>query len=291
MNEKTMKHDDVDLLLARLEADYRATIAATRERGHSEPMDEAASLEETRAAGYRQIGDDGADDVDEEDGYFACPPPFDSSQDSGSEDGEGQYAVLGNGDVGSNSDEYDDGDNCEDVPASCAPLAFDGEIVLAALLPSSFIESALPTRTAYEASLRLSNDERAALERSARECAELERGRVCAEAAGTGTDGRSSQSSSAHHVETDQHIRSDERTDRLHSASIVESNTWASFDEEASTQAPAGTASDEHLPQDRVHAIRHAMAGMSLSLPPPDWASSVPEDLWKQRLLRRTSQQ
>jgi hypothetical protein len=44
----------------------------------------------------------------------------------------------------------------------------------------------------------------------------------------------------------------------------------------------------EPLPPDRVDTIKEVMAGLSLAPPQPQWASTVPESVWMQQLLRRT---
>ena len=242
--------DAVDLLLKRLEAEYHATVAATRPRPGAaasppapqvetaEPFDDAEAEAEAAAAGYAQL-QGGSDDEADEDGRVA----YESSNEGDGEDAAAdapQYAALeGDDDEEPQQHAAEGGDAAGGADAGDA-----GGSVPIDPLPTCFIESALPTRTAYEASLRMPDCARAALERSARAL------------------------QPSMQAPTDAPPAPEEWTADFSSCEVA---------------APSS------LPAERVDQIRHAMAGMALAPPPPAWARSVPEEELLAKLLLRQS--
>ena len=71
------------------------------------------------------------------------------------------------------------------------------------------------------------------------------------------------------------------------------SDGWTAHFEEADEDSsepppPPPPQPPQPLPAERVDTIRQAMAGFNLAVPPPNWATTVPESVWMQQLLRRT---
>jgi hypothetical protein len=229
------------LLLSRLDAEYAACIAASRARPAAEPDAQPATDDD----------DDGIDAAAE--GYAPLSACFSDEEDEEADDGMG-YGTLGGG-----SDADADADDADDSRSGDGDgLAPSGAPKAEMALPASFIESALPTRTAYESSLKLVPEQRALLEHSARECAERSRALSCAAGKshedGTG-DGRAGE---------------------------FDQESWVADFSSMPTTVP-----DESLPPDRVETIRQVMAQLPLAPPAPGWAATVPETAWVHTLLRR----
>ena len=147
-----MASDDFSaLLLRRLEAEYNSVVAATREpapEAAAVPEDEEASVE-AAAEGYAPIGLNVSEDESEMD-----------------EEGAGYACLVDDDDPDAGDPEDDDPDEA-DAGEGRALCEADGGTASDAL-PTSFIDSAMPTRKAYEASLLLPDMERAALEHATR---------------------------------------------------------------------------------------------------------------------------
>ena len=240
----------VDLLLRRLEAEYHAVVAATRPStsgatDHSGGEDDDIDAE---AEGYAPLGACISDVSDNED------------EDSG---GDGDpYRQLGDRTI----------DECDaECRASDVCLADVGAVDT---LPHSFIESALPSRAEYEASLALSDEERLVLEREMKRrilpCVWVAGGAELPGGMGTNITGEPKEAESR--------------------VLATQSMAWTAEFPEAEEMSMKETDVIRHaepLPPGRADAIREAMAGMSLALPQPSWAGTVPESVWVHQLLNR----
>ena len=164
--------DMTEMLLRRLEMEYHSVVKATRApvQAPATALDDEAAFADAEAQGYGAIGLNVSED--EEDG-----------EEDGKGDGEDDRA--GYACIGDDDEDEEDGDALQPdgFEALGVSPAADAAALTESPLPTSFIESALPDRKAFEASLTLPTTARAIIERTAREELERHRSSVAAEAA------------------------------------------------------------------------------------------------------------
>ena len=151
------------------------------------------------------------------------------------------------------------------------------------VLPASFILSALPTRASYDASVLLPYAERLELEQAARTRSMTMGMRA--------TGSMAVNANASTDANTDANVRGNTNGASCASSWIGGRSRGVDQDDEWKADfgvAPRQPPPSEPMAPDNIETIRQVMASLPLSPPPPEWAATVPENVWIQQLLRRT---
>ena len=258
----TIESCDLSPALSMLEAEYMRTVNATKDK--LQPQEIIEAREAAEADGYAQIGiGDLSGSEDDDEGEEA--------------DGEGNgYAVLHDAEEEETPVPVQSPAAASSSSTTAAPWTAsfpDFEILPPDAVPLAVQRAAVSAARQMESGSSSGSSSRGAAPGDSRVPATDSGAKVAAEAT---SGARVAPSGAA--FEFDVVFPDDARP-----ADAADAPT-------SSAAAPLPPQRDAPLPPDRVNAIKATMAGLSLSLPPPDWASTVPESVWMTTLLTRPPQ-